>query len=647
MNRQFHPKKIELLAPAGTFEIFQKIIKSGANAVYFGGKSLNMRMHREDYNFTREEMKEAVAMAHSFNKKAYITVNSLLSQKDLKEAEAYLQFLNDIQPDALIIQDFAILELINRLHLNLTLHASVMMNAHNLQTIEALKELGIIRIVASREMDLKTIQNLHLQTDMEFEYFIHGDMCIAHGGQCLYSGILFGKSSNRGLCMKPCRWSFKIKKDGFIFPTEYPMAVKDMCMYEHIPEMMESGIVSFKIEGRMRDAEYLMHLIHCYSDAIDRYMEDPIGYDRKKNIQVIYENRKRDVSTAYAFGKPGLANINSRYEGTGKLYSHGKVFSSPVEEREISKERVNEIKKILMGQSASPKKAILSVKVNSYEQGKVALEEGVDVLYLSGEVFEPDHPFSKKEILHLIRQKKDTKIYLGLPRMMFEDDFSRYRRLFNENALDLDGLLITNLGAIREFRQLGWELIGDYCLNIYNHEAANFYQKQGLSAATLSVEIPLKDAIDTVQKSSIPTEIIVHGSPVVMYMEHDLYENTLVLDPIGYEDNHGADHSILILADEKGYEHPVYRDHRGRNHMTLCKDLCYLPFLKELHAIGIHRFRIEGCHYDLNRFQKIIRIYQEALRDLTRCERLFASLTSVQDRFTLGSFQFDEGGDSS
>ena len=182
--------------------------------------------------------------------------------------------------------------------------------------------------------------------------------------------------------MKPCRWNFSIKKDGFIYDTEYPMAVKDMCMYEHIPELIDAGVVSFKIEGRMRDSDYLINLINYYSDSIDRYIDDPISYDRKKESDKIYETRKRDLSTGYAFGKPGLKNINRRYEGTGIFYSHGKVFSKPIDETEINENRISIIKDTLNKNCSSSQKPTLSVKVNSYEQANIALNQCVDAIYL-------------------------------------------------------------------------------------------------------------------------------------------------------------------------------------------------------------------------------------------------------------------------
>lgn len=641
MSRYFNNQAVELLAPVGNFEIFKEVIHSGADAVYLGGKIFNMRMHRKDFNFTNEELEEAIKIAHSLKKKIYITVNNLLSSYDLTQAEDYLRYLEKLGPDALIVQDMSVIDLIRTLGLNLNIHSSVMMNVHNFETIKALEELGVTRVVTSRDIDLKTIKQFSVRTNMEFEYFVHGDMCVAHGAQCLYSGILFGKSGNRGLCMKPCRWGYKINKEGQQYDTTFPMAVKDMYMYEHIPELIEAGVVSFKIEGRMRDASYLVDLINYYSDAIDRYIDDPISYNRKKHAKELFENRKRDFSTAYAFGNPGLSNINERYEGTGKFYSTGKVFSNPVDEFDIKEERVSEIKDILSLDEGKINKPELTVKVNNYEAAMLAINEGVDKIYLSGEVFEPDAPFTKEEIINITKSKKNSKIYLGLPRMMFEDDFSKYNHLLRNNDLGIDGLLVTNLGAISKFKDLGLELVGDYSLNIYNALSANFYKNLGLEMATLSCESPVNNTKDSLLNSELDLEIIVNGSPVVMYMSHDLYENTNVINPSGVVDRKFNDKKVLLLIDDKGNEHPVYRDNTGKNHMLLSKELCYMPILKELANLGTKAFRIEGCHYDNHTLKTVISSYKKAISNLEQCNKIFKELEYDCLGFTLGAMQFN------
>ncbi|AKG37210.1 peptidase U32 family protein [Paenibacillus durus] len=643
MTRYFNGKEIELLAPAGTFEIFKEVVQSRCDAVYFGGPVLNMRMMRKGYNLSHEEIAEALSIAHGLGKKVYITVNNLFSEQETGEAREYLAFLDGVRPDALIVQDMAVLELIREMGLTLPIHASVMMNVHNLEMIYALRDLGVSRVVTSREMDLQTAKLLGARSGMELEYFVHGDMCSVHGANCYYSSHVFGMSSNRGKCMKPCRWNYRIKKDGYIFPADYPLAVKDMFMYENLPELIDSGITSFKIEGRMRDKDFMVMLVNSYGEAIDRYIEDPIGFDRTVDSKLLYQNRKRDFSTAYAFGKPGLRNINRRYEGTGKFYSTGKVFSTPTAERELSEDRVLQLKGRL-AQEARPNQARVSpelaVRVNNMAQAKAALEAKVGHLYLSGDVYEPDRPFTKRDIMELGAIKGETKLYLGLPRMMTELHFDQYDQLLiHGERLPIDGLLVTNLGAIRRYNTSGYPMIGDASLNIYNTLAAGLYAGLGLKRIPVSPEMTLEHFAAFASRSSLPLEMVVHGTPALMYMEHDLYENAEVMEPIGEEDNRYVGNDVLVLMTDKG-ENPVYRDQHGRCHLVFSKELCYLPMLDELNAAGVSTFRIEGSTYTPEQLREIITAYQQAMRGTSQ-QGLTSSMQPVYAGYTLGSLQFD------
>ena len=646
MARYFNGKEIELLAPAGTFDIFKAVIDMNCDAVYFGGPSLNMRMMRKGYNLSYEEVREAVNMAHDRGKRAYITVNNLLNEGDLDEAKRYLSFLNEVGPDAIIAQDLAVFPLIQDMNLsNVPVHSSVMMNVHNLEMIEALKEMGVTRVVASREMDLHTAELLQAKTGMEFEYFVHGDMCTVHGANCFYSSMLYGNSANRGRCMKPCRWDYRVKKDGNVYPTEYPLAAKDMYMYEHIPELIKSGITSFKLEGRMRDLEFLMMIVNSYGDAIDRYIADPLGYDRKENSDTLYENRKRDFSTAYAFGKPGLDYINTRYEGTGKFYSTGKVFSTPTAEREVKPERLEQVRDALAGvrQPEKMKQPQLSVHVNNVEQAKTVLEAGADIVYLTGDVFQPDMPFTRHDIEMLVEMKGSSQIILGMPRMMNELHMEQYNHFLRGGQYGLDGLLVSNIGAMHKFRDIGLPMVGDFNLNVYNHMSAKLYHDHfGLERVHASLELPLNDMANLLQETEkVPVEMIVHGSPIAMYLELDLYENTVAIEPIMQEDNKYVDNQHLVLMTDKG-ENPVYRDWSGRNHLALAKELCYLPFLKELHEAGVNYFRIEGKSYTTDQLRSIVGTYRTALQDLSLCGELYAGMKPEYAGYTLGSLQFGE-----
>ncbi|WP_150272170.1 peptidase U32 family protein [Paenibacillus tepidiphilus] len=643
MARYFNGKEIELLAPAGTFDIFNEVIQSACDAVYFGGPVLNMRMMRKGYNLSHEEIIQAIEIAHGLGKKVYITVNNLFSEEDVEESREYLRFLDGAKPDALIVQDMAVLELIREMELTLPIHASVMMNVHNLEMIHALRGLGVSRVVTSREMDLQTAKLLGQMSGMELEYFVHGDMCSVHGANCYFSSQVFGMSSNRGKCMKPCRWDYRIKKDGFIYPAEYPLAVKDMYMYEHLPELIESGITSFKIEGRMRDKEFMVALANSYGEALDRYIEDPLGFDRKVDAGELYRSRKRDFSNAYAFGKPGLSNINRRYEGTGKFYSTGKVFSTPTAERELSETRVTQLRERLAeAKRDGLTQPELAVRVNNMSQAKLALEMGVDTLYLPGDVFEPDRPFTKQEIKELGALKGSTKLILGLPRMMTEQHFSQYGHLLDGERLPIDGLLVTNLGAIHRFRSLGYPMIGDVNLNVYNHLSAGLYAKLGLDKLTVSPEMTLEHFATFASRCEQPLEMVVHGSPALMYMEHDLFENTEVMEPIGEEDNRFVRNDVLVLMTDKG-ENPVYRDQFGRCHLLFSKELCYLPMLQELKELGIASFRIEAATYTVEELRTIIAAYQAAIQNSGNrdAEDMLGGLKPVYAGFTLGSLQFN------
>lgn len=648
MARFFNEKEVELLAPAGTFEIFKSVIDMNCDAVYFGGPSLNMRMMRKGYNLSYEEVRQAIGMAHERGKRAYVTVNNLLNEDDLEEAKRYFNFLNEVGPDAIIAQDLAVFPLIQNLNLsNIPVHSSVMMNVHNLDMIEALKEMGVTRVVASREMDLHTAELLQSKTGMEFEYFVHGDMCTVHGANCLISSMLFGNSANRGRCMKPCRWDYRVKKDGHIYPTEYPLAAKDMYMYEHIPELIKSGITSFKIEGRMRDEEFLRSLVNSYGDAIDRYIADPIGFNRKQDIEALYENRKRDFSTGYAFGKPGLNYINRRYEGTGKFYSTGKVFSTPTSERELKTDRVVQVRERLANAKRKAPTDIapkVSVHVNNADQARAALAAGADVIYLSGDVFQPDRPFTRQEIEALTAEKDRAQILLGLPRMMTELHMEQYNQFIRAGAsrgfYGLDGLLVTNIGAMHKFRDVQLPMVADFNLNIFNHMSAELYHNRfHMQRVHASLELQPNDLTNLLNNTSVPVEVIVHGSPIVMYLELDLYENTEVIESIGEEDNTFVDNHHLVLMTDKG-ENPVYRDWSGRNHLALSKELCYLPMLKELHEAGVNHFRIEGKTYTPEQLNQIVSVYKQAVKDLTQCDHLFKQMQPVYAGYTLGSLQF-------
>jgi putative protease len=307
------------------------------------------------------------------------------------------------------------------------------------------------------------------------------------------------------------------------------MAVKDMCMYQFLPEMIHAGVNSFKIEGRMREKEFITQLVNWYGDALDRYLEDPIGFDRFRNYKEIYESRKRDLSTAYAFGRANESNINARYEGTGKFYSTGKMFSTPTAEKDIDEEDTVSLReKLTLKSPAKAEAPKISVRVNNMAQAMVAVEEGADRIYIAADVLNPDAPMSLAEMRNLrdyrpAGRKDRLEIYLATPRMMNETQFIIYSAGLERMKPYIDGLLVGNLGALEAFRNEGLPMAGDYSLNIFNGMAAGFYLDRGLSMVAPSVELGATDLKELCLDCSA-LELVAHGRLSSMYFDHDFYE---------------------------------------------------------------------------------------------------------------------------
>ncbi len=311
---------IELLAPVGRRDVLDAVISAGADAVYLGSKKFNMRLHRSDYNFTDEQLAEAVKFAHDHGVKTYITINNLLSDLEIMELRIFLEFLQDVGADAVIVQDLGAVGLINSMGLDIELHSSTMMNTHSVLMADELKSLGVSRIIVSRDITVAQAKEIHEKCDIEVEFFVHGDMCAAQSSQCYASGVLFGKSGNRGECMKPCRWKYGLVESNSgehfgVVNEGHFLAMNDLCLLQQIPSLAQAGICSFKIEGRMRDATFLKEVISIYRRAIDTYLASPsFYYADMEDIEKIYKSRVRNLSSSVSFS---LANTNTfDYSGT-------------------------------------------------------------------------------------------------------------------------------------------------------------------------------------------------------------------------------------------------------------------------------------------------------------------------------------------
>ena len=308
-------KRPELLVPAGSLEVLREAVYYGADAVYIGGEVFGLRAKAK--NFTIDEMKEAVTFAHKHNVKVHVTVNILAHNYDLEEVKDYLRELNDVKPDAFIIADPGIFTLAKEICPDIDIHISTQANNTNYLTYRFWYELGAKRVVSARELSLDEIKEIraNIPDDLEIESFIHGAMCISYSGRCLLSNYFTGRDANQGECTHPCRWKYAVveeQRPGEYLPVyenergTYIFNSKDLCMIEHIPELIDAGIDSFKIEGRMKTALYVATVARTYRRAIDDYLESPDKY--AANMEWYKEEiRKctyRGFSTGFYFGKP-------------------------------------------------------------------------------------------------------------------------------------------------------------------------------------------------------------------------------------------------------------------------------------------------------------------------------------------------------
>ena len=309
-------RRTELLVPAGSLEVFRVAVLYGADAVYIGGEAFGLRAKAKNFSF--EDMKEAVKFAHERGVRVYVTANILAHNDDLDKVESYFKELGEVGVDALIISDPGVFMIAKRVLPNMELHVSTQANNTNYGTYRFWHDLGAKRVVAARELSLKELKRIRAEIpdEMEIEAFVHGAMCISYSGRCLLSNFLTGRDANQGACTHPCRWKYSLMEEtrpGEYFPVEetergtFIFNSKDLCMIEHIPELVEAGIDSFKIEGRMKTALYVATVARTYRKALDDYAKGREVYEanlpwyREEIAKCTY----REYTTGFFFGKPG------------------------------------------------------------------------------------------------------------------------------------------------------------------------------------------------------------------------------------------------------------------------------------------------------------------------------------------------------
>ncbi|MGN1222951.1 MAG: U32 family peptidase [Christensenellales bacterium] len=337
-------KDIELLSPAGDMEKLKTAYYFGADACYFAGKSFGLRAFSN--NFTNDELKESVEFAHSINKKCYITVNILAHNIDFDGLEEYIKYLSEIKVDAVIVSDIGVMSVVKRVAPNMEIHVSTQANITNKYSAMEFVKLGAKRLILARELSLKEIKEIrdYIPKEIVLETFVHGAMCISYSGRCLLSNYLTNRDSNRGACVQACRWEYCIReknRDNYLEIQEdnrgtYILNSKDLCMIEHIKDLVEVGVTSFKIEGRMKSPFYVATITNAYRKALDDYFNNK-EFDKNLLLEVEKASH-RQYSTGFYYGSKGEECLESSnpvqsYEFVAKVREDSKDGYCLIEQR--------------------------------------------------------------------------------------------------------------------------------------------------------------------------------------------------------------------------------------------------------------------------------------------------------------------------
>lgn len=358
---------VELLAPAGNIESLDAAIGEGADAVYLGLKSFNARLRTS--NFAWNQFEAAVEALHKRNKKIYVTVNTVSEEKETERLYRFLSYLHEVGPDALIVQDYAIMRMCQEFFPDMELHASTQMNVESSSAIRLLQKNGIKRVVLARELGLEEIKKIKNETGAELEVFVHGALCVSESGLCLFSSFLGGKSANRGMCTQACRRFYTAQVPGGI-KQGYYFSPCDLQLIDKIPDLIEAGVNSFKIEGRMKSAEYVGSVVSAYRYVIDHYKEDKKGAIAAGKRMLASDFARSKTSYWYNFSdyEESVKNVASKILNPNQAGGTG----------------------IYLGKIAGTKPASKEL-INAFRENNVSSEQiRIQMAYLKGGSYEPD-----------------------------------------------------------------------------------------------------------------------------------------------------------------------------------------------------------------------------------------------------------------
>ncbi len=498
----------ELLAPCGSPEALEAAIEGGADAVYFGGTVFNARMNAK--NFGRNEIKAAVARCHGAGVRAYATLNTQIYDRELKTALEHAAFLREAGIDALILTDPGLTSLIKAHLPDLELHASTQMTAHNRAAAETLYDLGFTRVVGARELSKANIRTL-CASRAEIELFVHGAICVSCSGQCLMSAMLGGRSGNRGECAQPCRMGYN---------GEFPLSMKDMCLASHIPALIDAGVASLKIEGRMKSPAYVYGVTRIYRRLLD---ERRAATDKElTELQRLFS--RSGFTDGYFTENIGRNMLGVRSDkdiadSRSKDYHGGKSAPVPAVET-AGREPLPLPDKIPFPPKKKPAKAILTASFHSADQ--IPDSHDLAHLYL---------PLSAYE---------SAADGVALPPVIFDDKWDDTRRLLERAAnKGAKHLMIGNIGHLALAKEFDLVPHGSHRFNTFNTFTGEFWSREAsLESLILSCELILPQIRDITLPEGVRKGAVVYGRLPLMLLERPLGKTAL-------RDNRGATFPVL------------------------------------------------------------------------------------------------------
>lgn len=608
-------KKLELLAPAGKMEVLKAVLPAGADAVYLGGKQFNMRLLRPDFNFSLEEISLACRMVHDQGKRLYVTVNNLYYDQEMEPLADYLLFLQQAGVDAIIVQDFGVVQLAEEIGLKTPLHASVQMGISNIESVNFLEQHGFTRVILSKNLSLEDIKAIHARTRLGIEFFVHGDLCISHTGQCWMSSFIAGASGNRGMCKKPCRWPYRFSGSGNTGSEEYQyyLAHNDLCLYPYLTELIQAGVTSFKIEGRMRDASFVSGLVSIYRRALDRISIQADSYTMDQDEwKMLQERRVRNYTRGSLFGRTGAESIGL----DGKKEPPFPSQALPLKILENNEIQNNSP----AGLSKVPN---LNVKVKDAEAAERAISAGADALIFGLEnLRQLRYAWTENSLEAIVKtaHEQDVMCYLELPRIVSQEEESKMEQwLFLAEKVQADGVIVHEPGSLYYFSR-HWKraIHAGAGFNLSNQKAVKWALEQGAATAALSLELNGED-LEQVLAADYPVEVYVQGPLCGMITDHCLAG---ALNEV--TDRNKCVHHCLkgeqSLEDKVGNRYQVMTDANCRNYIYFPLHRCFLPHLDKLLEHRLSAIRIDGFLYTGEELKSVVGLYRKALQAIQKGE---------------------------